>query len=95
VIVHDLAKLLEKRIIRDVNFLRLSGAGCLLVSLTALSLSRTEHGWQPNGLTLISAGLAIAGCVSLLSGALVAGTLRKFGNYCAPEFALNCHEGDD
>lgn len=93
--MYNFSSLLEKRILRDANFLRVSGAGCLLVSLLALSLNRTEHGWSLDALTLISAGLSIAAVVAFLSGALIARTLRTFGNHHASDLTLNRYEGDE
>lgn len=90
----NIENLLEKRIARDANFLRISGLGCLLITLPMLSVNRTDNGWPIDALTVISGGIAIAGCVALLSGALVARTLRKFGSYHTPDLSLNRHEGD-
>ncbi|WP_157132682.1 hypothetical protein [Novosphingobium nitrogenifigens] len=91
----DLESLLEKRIIRDVNFLRISGAGCFLVAFPALSFNRTERGWTLDGPTLVAAALVVAGVSLFFSGALVARTLRKFGNHHAPDLALNRYEGGE
>lgn len=92
--MYDLSKLLENRIARGVNFLRVSGLGCIIISVIALSLNRTAQGWLLDAITLLSIGLAIAGGVAFLSGALFARILRKFGSHQIPDLALNQYEGE-